>query len=46
MDNQRKEQPDQEEPPKCTALKNYRPITGLLMMWKILTAQIRRFLMH
>ena len=31
----------QKEPSKGTAPKNYRPITCLQMMWKILTAQIR-----
>ncbi len=29
------------DPSKGTAPNNYRPITCLLMMWKILTAQIR-----
>ena len=32
----------QKEPKKGTAHNNYRPITCLLMMWKILTAQIRK----
>ena len=31
----------QKDPSKGTAPNNYRPITCLLMMWKILTAQIR-----
>ena len=31
----------QKDPSKWTALNNYKPITCLLMMWKILTAQIR-----
>ena len=31
----------QKDPSKGTAPKNYRPITCLPMMWKILTAQIR-----
>ena len=31
----------QKDPSKGTALNNYRPITCLPMMWKILTAQIR-----
>ena len=31
----------QKNPSKGTAPKNYRPITCLRMMWKILTAQIR-----
>ena len=31
----------QKDPSKGTALNNYRPITCLLMMWKILTAWIR-----
>ena len=31
----------QKEPSKGTAPNNYRPITLLPMMWKILTAQIR-----
>ena len=32
--------------PKGTAPNNYRPITCLLMMWKILTAQIREEIYH
>ena len=32
----------QEEPSKGTAPNNYRPITCLPMMWKILTAQIKK----
>ena len=35
-----KDHPDPKRPQKGTNLKNYRPITCLLMMWKILTAQI------
>ena len=31
----------QKEPSKGTAINNYRPITCLLMIWNILTAQIR-----
>ena len=31
----------QKDPSKGTAPNNYRPITCLPMMWKILTAQIR-----
>ena len=31
----------QKDPSKGTAPNNYRPITYLPMMWKILTAQIR-----
>ena len=31
----------QKDPNKGTALNNYRPITCLPMMWKILTAQIK-----
>ena len=31
----------QKDPLKGTAPNNYRPITYLLMIWKILTAQIR-----
>ena len=36
MDDQRKDLQ------KGTALNNYRPIMGLPMIWKILTAQIRK----
>ena len=32
----------QKDPSKGTAPNNYRPITCLLMTWKILTAQIRK----
>ena len=36
----------QKDPSKWTAPNNYRPITCLLMMWKILTAQIREKTYH
>ena len=38
MDGQRKDHPD---PRKGTTSNNYRSITGLPIMWKILTVQIR-----
>ena len=41
MDDQRKNQTYPKRPPKGTVPKNYRTITCLLMIWKILTAQIR-----
>ena len=36
----------QKDPSKGTAPNNYRPITCLQMMWKILTAQIREKIYH
>ena len=41
MDDQTKEHPDPERAPKTTAPNNYRSITCLPMMWKMLSAQIR-----
>ena len=41
LDYQRKDHIDPKDPSKGTALNNYKPITCLPMMWKILTAQIR-----
>ena len=41
MDDQRKDYINPKDPSKGTALNNYRPITCLPMMLKILTAQIR-----
>ena len=41
MDDQRKDHIDPEGPKQITAPNNYRPLTCLPMMWKILTAQIR-----
>ena len=41
MDNQRKNHIDPKWPKQRSRPKNYRPITCLRMMWKILTAQIR-----
>ena len=41
MDNQRKNHMDLKDPIKGAAPNNYRPITCLPMMWKILTEQIR-----
>ena len=41
LDDQRKTTLIQKDPSEGTAPNNYRPITYLPMMWKILTAQIR-----
>ena len=42
MNDKRKDHSDPKDPPpKGTTPNNYRPITCLPMMWKILTAQIR-----
>ena len=41
MDDQRKDHIDPEGTFKGTTPNNYRPITYIPMMWKILTAQIR-----
>ena len=40
LDDERKDHIYQKDPSKGSAPKNYRPITCLSMMWKILTAQI------
>ena len=42
MDDQRKDNPDPKRAPKMNHIHQlYRPITCLLMMWEILTAQIK-----
>ena len=41
LDDQRKDYINPNDPSKGTAPNNFRPITCLRMMWKILTAQIR-----
>ena len=41
MDDQRKDHIDPKEPKQRNRPKNYKPMTCLPMMWKILTAQIR-----
>ena len=41
MDEQREDHSNPKKLHQKTAQTNYRPITCLLMMWKILTAQIR-----
>ena len=41
MDDQKKDHPDPERLQKETTINNYRHITGLPMMWKIYTKQIR-----
>ena len=41
MDDQRKDNSNRKRPLKEPALNNYRPIRCQLMIWKILTAQIR-----
>ena len=41
MEDKRKDHFDSKRHLKRTALKNYRPLTFLPMMWKLLTAQIR-----
>ena len=41
MGDQRKEYADPKRFPERNRSKNYRPITCLLIIWKILTAQIR-----
>ena len=46
MDDQRKTILIQKDPFKETATNNYRPITCLLMTWKILTAQINEEICH
>ena len=42
MDDEGKNYHDPEWLPNRTISTNYRPITCLLMMWKILTAQIKK----
>ena len=46
MDDQRKDHLIQKDPSKRTALNNYRLITCQLIIWKILTAQIRAEMYH
>ena len=41
MDDQRKDHTDTEDSLKGTASNNYKPITCLTMMWKILTTKIK-----
>ena len=41
MDDQRKDQPDANKPPKGTALNNYRLMMCLQMIWKIVKTQIK-----
>ena len=41
MDEHRKDHSYQKAPQKGTGTNNYRPITYLQMMWKIITVQIR-----
>ena len=42
MDDQRQDHLDLESSLKETSSNNYRPITCVQIMWKILTAQIRK----
>ena len=46
MDDQRKDYINPKGPKERDCSKNYRPITCLPMMWKILTAQIREKLYY
>ena len=41
MDDKKKENPNEKITKKKTAPQNYRPITCLPMMWKMLTAHIK-----
>ena len=46
IDDQRKNHPDPKRPQKRSCPNNFRPITFLSMMWKVLTALIREWIYY